>query len=76
MVSIDYIRLLNALNIINYNKHYEIAYKKDVVSIIENVVYAHDAERKWIQNHPVVVYETYILKRILENLNNVCSVTN
>lgn len=69
-VSIDYIRLLNALNIINYNKHYEIAYKKDAVSIIENVVYAHDAERKWIQNHPVVVYETYILKRILENLNN------
>lgn len=68
-VSIDYVRLLNALNIINYNNKYEIAYKKDAVSIIENVVYAHDAERKWIQNHPVVVYETYILKRILENLN-------
>lgn len=68
-VSIDYVRLLNALNIIKYKEHYEIAYKKDAVSIIENVVYAHDAERKWIQNHPVVVYETYILKRILENLN-------
>lgn len=68
-VNIDYVRLLNALNIICYKEHYEIAYKKDAVSIIENVVYAHDAERKWIQNHPVVVYETYILKRILENLN-------
>lgn len=66
---IDYIRLLEALTIIRYNGHYKMAYKKNAVSIIENVVYAHDAERKWIQNHPTVVYEAYLLKRILENLN-------
>ena len=40
-----------------------------LLSIDGNVVYAHDAERKWIQNHPTVVYEAYLLKRILENLN-------
>lgn len=68
--SIDYVRLLNALTIIKHDDHYKIAYEKDAVSIIENVVYAHDVERKWIQNHPVVVYEAYVLKRILENLNN------
>lgn len=66
--NIDYMRLLKAITIIPYQGHYRIAYRKDAVSIIENVVYAHDAERKWIQNHPVVVYEAYIIKRILENL--------
>lgn len=67
-VNIDYIRLLKALTIVIENGHFVTAYKKDAVSIIENVVYAHDAERKWIQNHPVVLYETYILSHILENL--------
>ena len=38
--------------------------------MIENVVYAHDAERKWIQNHPVVLYECYILNHIFQHLNN------
>lgn len=68
-VNIDYIRLLKAITIVIENGHYVTAYRKDAVSIIENVVYAHDAERKWIQNHPVVLYETYILSHILENLN-------
>lgn len=68
-ITIDYMRLLNALTIIKYNGQYEIAYKKDAVSVIENVVYAHDAERKWIQNYPVVLYEAYIIKHILEHLN-------
>lgn len=72
--SIDYVRLLKAITIVcekvkKGGIRYEIAYGKDAVSIIENVVYAHDAERKWIQNHPVVIYEAYILKCILENLN-------
>ena len=70
--SIDYVRLLKSITIVcekdKNGSRYEIAYRKDAVSIIENVVYAHDAERKWIQNHPVVIYEAYILKGILENL--------
>lgn len=69
-ISIDYMRLLEALTIVqDENNKYKIAYHKDAVSVIENVVYAHDAERKWIQNHPVVLYESYILKHILEHLN-------
>lgn len=39
---------------------------KGAISVIENVVYAHDAERKWIQNHPTVQYEAYLLKRIIK----------
>lgn len=42
----------------------------ELMSAIENVVYAHDAEKKWIQNHPVVLYEAYIIKHILEHLGD------
>lgn len=75
-VNIDYTRLLNALTIVIDNGHYVTAYKKDAVSIIENVVYAHDAEKKWIHNHPIVLYETYILSHILEYLKSKLDTTN
>ncbi len=68
-MTIDYTRLLKAISIVKYKGHFKIAYQKDAVSIIENVVYAHDAEKKWIQNHPVVLYEAYIIKHMLEHLN-------
>lgn len=69
-VSLDYIRLLQAITIQGENNTWQIAYYKDAISVIENVVYAHDAERKWIQNHPVVLYECYILNHIFQHLNN------
>ena len=71
-VSIDYERLLGALTIIKTENGYELAYYKNAISVIENVVYAHDAERKWIQSHPIVIYETYILQHIIGYL---CSQT-
>lgn len=67
-VSIDYERLLGALTIVKMQNSYELAYYKNAISVIENVVYAHDAERKWIQNHPTVIYETYILQHIIAYL--------
>lgn len=67
-VSIDYERLLGALTIVKTYSGYELAYYKNAISVIENVVYAHDAERKWIQSHPVVLYETYILQHIIGHL--------
>ena len=33
---------------------YKLCYLKNAISIIENVVYAYDSERKWIQTHPIV----------------------
>lgn len=68
-VNIDYNRLLNAVTVVDTDNGYQVAYKKDALSIIENVVYAHDAEKKWIQNHPVVLYEAYIIKHIIMHLN-------
>lgn len=67
-VSIDYERLLCALTVVKTDAGYELAYYKNAISVIENVVYAHDAERKWIQSHPVVIYETYILQHIISHL--------
>ena len=69
-VNIDYERLLKAITIVESDGHYKIAYRKNALSIIENVVYAHDAEKKWIQNHPVVLYECYLIQHIIAHLND------
>ena len=68
-VNIDYMRLLQALTVVSWKGRYQTAYYKDALSVIENAVYAHDAEKKWIQNHPVVLYECYLLKHIITCLN-------
>ncbi len=70
-VSIDYERLLHSIKIIiTEDNMCKLLFSKSAVSVIENVVFAHDAERKWIQNHPVVQYEAFILKYAMEKLNN------
>lgn len=67
-VAIDYIRLLKSIYVEEDRGEYKICFDKSAVSVIENVVYAHDAERKWIQNHPVVLYEAYLLENIMRRL--------
>ena len=69
-VSIDYVRLLQSLKLRKEGQKYQMVYTKGAISVIKNVVYAHDAERKWIQNHPVVQYETYLLQSAIEALKN------
>ena len=65
---IDYPRLLGALTVIFKDGVFAVAYRKGAVSVIENVVYAHDSERKWIQTHPVILYENYLLNHIFKAL--------
>lgn len=68
-VKIDYERLLTSLTMIkDASGTYSLAYHKGAISVIENVVYAHDSERKWIQTHPVILYENYILQHVMEFL--------
>lgn len=68
-VSIDYKRLLGSVRLKKDGfKRYSIAYDKNAVSVFENVVYAHDSERKWIQNHPVVRYEMDLLQRAIADV--------
>lgn len=71
-VCIDYERLLSSITL-HYdtsNKCFSIAYYKSAISVIENVIYAHDAERKWIQTHPVVLYDGYLINHMVLELNN------
>lgn len=68
-VSIDYVRLLDSVCAFkDDNGLFRIAFRKAAISVIENVVYAHDAERKWIQNHPVVKYEAYLIENAFEEI--------
>lgn len=69
-VNIDYQRLLSSITIVEIHKgKIETAFMKQAVSVIENVVYAHDNERKWIQNHPTVLYESYIVTHMINKIN-------
>ena len=82
-VKIDYYRLLTSITIVPDKAQvetdgeqqktqeedcYELAYYKGAFSVIENVVFAHDAERKWIQSHPVILYESYLLRHVMKML--------
>lgn len=70
-INIDYIRLLSSL-IVKYDDNeygYKLCYLKNAISIIENVVYAYDSERKWIQTHPIVLYDMYLLQHIIGDIN-------
>ena len=69
-VFIDYVRLLLSVKLRKEEQKYQVVYTKSAINVIENVVYAHDAERKWIQNHPVVQYEAYLLQSAIEALKN------
>lgn len=68
-VVIDYERLLKSMRIIKTDQAYSLVYSKGAISVIEDVIYAHDSERKWIQSHPVVLYDTYLLRHAIEVIN-------
>lgn len=68
-VAIDYRRLLSAVCIaskkIEGKQKFVLAFNKSALSTLESVILAHDMERKWIQNHPVIQYENYLVKYII-----------
>ena len=75
-VSIDYERLLKGIRLINNNGSKCLAYHKSALSVIENVIYAHDAERKWIQNHPVILYEHFLLQHAMRSIDRYFDLSN
>jgi len=69
-INIDYVRLLNSLQIFkNDNDEAFLVYSKNAISVIENVVYARDLEKKWIQLHPAVIYDMYLVQNSIKILN-------
>lgn len=67
-VAIDYNRLLEGISL-NLSDKYPICYQKRSLSVLESVLTAHDMERRWIQAHPVVLYEAYLLQTIIREIN-------
>lgn len=70
-ISIDYERLLNAITI-KYDddtSKYSLAFHKSALSVLEDVIYAHDSEKKWIQNHPIVLYEHFLVQQSIKACN-------
>ena len=67
-VSIDYNRLLAGV-VINPSEGYPICYKKSALSVLESVLTAHDMERRWIQAHPIILYEAYLLQTVMRELD-------
>ena len=65
-VSVDYKRLLSGLEIILIDEYrFTIGFHKNAISVIENAVYAHDNEKKWVQSHPAILYESFLLKQAI-----------
>ena len=71
-ISIDYNRLLNSVTLVQVRDEksvsIQLAFQKSALSVIENVVYARDSEKKWIQNHPVILYEVFLIQRTLQEV--------
>lgn len=68
-ISIDYKRLIDSVMISQDSEgHLNLAYNKSALSVIENVIYAHDSEKKWIQNHPVIIYEIFLIQQIIKDV--------
>lgn len=60
-INIDYKRLLNAVCVIKTGCSILQGFEKSALSTLESVILAHDMERKWIQNHPVIKYESNLV---------------
>ena len=73
--SIDTDRLLASVCLTNnstddVNPKYHLGFYKNALSVIENVVVAHDGERKWIQSHAVVQYDSFLVQRCIRAIED------
>lgn len=65
-LTLDLERLLAGYTIVETTDHsYEVAFKKGALSVIENVIYANDLERRWIQSHPAILYDCWLVGGLL-----------
>lgn len=70
-VSVDYKRLLSGLEIVLVDEYnFTVGFHKNAISVIENAVYAHDNEKKWVQNHPAILYDSFLLQQAIFHIEN------
>lgn len=46
------------------------AYKRGSLSVIENVTFANDLERHWIQNNPTILYDVKLIQLAIEHYDS------
>lgn len=73
-MALDVDRLFSGYTIVDYvdpsaSKHRVPAYKRGALSVIENVTFANDLERHWIQNHPTILYDAKLVDLAIANYN-------
>lgn len=70
-VSVDYERLLKGFTLVPIDEYgVAVGFHKNAISVIENAVYAHDNEKKWVQSHPTILYDSYLLGRSIVYIEN------
>lgn len=60
-IVLDNKRLLDNVCIVDNDGIYYPVFGKGALSVLNNVVIAKNSQAKWIINHPVVIYEAYLL---------------
>lgn len=68
-ISIDYERLLKSLRVVKVSDGYQRCFYRSALSVLENVIYARDLEKQWIQAHPVVLYEQALVQGLIAKVN-------
>lgn len=75
-IGIDTERLLASVCLVNKSTtgkgSYHLGYYKNALSVVENVVIAHDSEKKWIQSHAVVLYDSFLVQRCIKAVDSYC----
>lgn len=74
-MALDVDRLFAGYTLVNYvdpsaSIHRVTAYKRGALSVIENVTFANDLERHWIQNHPAILYDAKLVNLTISNYNS------
>lgn len=64
--TLDFQRLLTSIYLIKNGEKYELGFTKAALSVLENAIIAHDSERKWLQTHPSVVYENFLINGMIK----------
>ena len=63
---IDVERLINSFTVVVEDGQWcRRAYKKNAFSVIENVIMANDSSRRWVQNHPIILYDAYLTQKCI-----------
>ncbi len=73
-MALDVDRLFAGYTIMKYtdsssNSRSVAGYKKGALSVIENVTFANDLERHWIQNNPTIWYDVKLIQNAIELYN-------